>query len=164
MTELIRAWIMGLTGAAFLGAIAMLLAPRGRVRAVVGLVSGLVAVVALIAPVLEFDYGAYARNVREFEVSLELRTREWEEAQERLTSLIIRERSEAYILDKAESLGLVGLDVEVATSRDRGGWIYPYRVWLSGAYSASQRSALSEFLAGTFGIPAERQYWSGRDG
>ena len=164
MTEFIRLWIMGLTGAAFLAAIAMTLTPKGRPRAVVGLVSGLVTVVALIAPVLEFDYMAYARHMSDFQVSLEARSQEWETAQERLTSLIIRERSEAYILDKAESLGLVGLTVEVATAKSGDGWSYPYRVWISGDYSAEQQSALSEFLAGVFGIPAERQDWSGVEG
>jgi len=158
--ELIRIWVLGLTGAAFLAAIAMTLTPKGRPRSVVGLVAGLVTVVALIAPILEFDYAAFAQNVSGFEVSLEARTEEWELQQERLTSLIIRERSEAYILDKAESLGLVGLDIEVATARSPDGWHYPYRVWVSGTYTSSQQRALSEFLAGTFGIPAERQYWS----
>jgi len=158
--ELIRAWILGLTAAAFLASIAMTLAPKGRPRAVVGLVAGLVTVVALIAPILEFDYAAYARNVDAFEVSREGRNQEWEAVQERLTSRIISERSEAYIWDKAESLGLVGLDVAVETARDPDGWTIPYRVWISGEYSADQRRILSEFLAGTFGIPAERQHWS----
>jgi len=160
MTELVRVWVLGLTGAAFLAAIAMTLTPKGRPRAVVGLVTGMVTIVALIAPILEFDYAAYGRNVGEFEASLEVRAREWEDARERLTSRIISERSEAYILDKAESLGLVGLDVEVATARDESGWLFPDRVWLTGHYSVEQRNALSEFLAGTLGIPAERQYWS----
>jgi len=163
MTELIRTWILGLTAAAFLAAIAMALTPKGRPRAVVGLVTGLVTVLALIAPILEFDYAAYAQNVSAFEVSLEARNEAWEASQDNMTSLIIRERSEAYILDKAENLGLVGLDVEVATSRNAAGWHYPDRVWIVGEVSASQRSALSEFLAGTFGIPAERQYWSETD-
>jgi len=161
MTEFIRNWIMGLTAAAFLTAIAMTLTPKGRVRAVVGLVAGLVTVVALIAPIIEFDYEVYAGNIEGFELSLQTRSEAWEVSQERLTSLIIRERSETYILDKAESLGLVDIEVEVATSRNAAGWIYPQRVWITGNVSASQRSVLSEFLAGTFGIPAERQYWSG---
>jgi len=160
MTELIRTWIMGLTGAAFLATIATTLTPKGRPRAVVGLVTGLVTIVALIAPIIEFDYAAYASNVAHFEVSLEARNQEWEASQERLTSRIIRERSEAYILDKAESLGLVGLDVEVATGRNADGWLFPDRVWIIGEVSAAQQRALAEFLAGTFGIPAERQYWS----
>ena len=159
MTELIRAWIMGLTAAAFLAAIAMALTPKGRPRAVVGLVTGLVTIVALVAPILEFDYAAYVRNVNDFAFSLESRNQEWEVSQERVTSLIIRERSEAYILDKAESLGLVGLDIEVATARNPAGWFTPYRVWIVGEVSAAQQRALSEFLNGTFGIPAERQYW-----
>ena len=159
MTELIRSWILGLTGAAFLAAIAMSLTPKGRPRAVVGLVTGLVTIVALIAPVLEFDYAAYARHVEHFEVSLEARNQEWELTQERLTSRIIRERSEAYILDKAERLGLVGLDIEVATARSADGWLYPDRVWITGEISAAQQRELSAFLTKTFGIPTDSQFW-----
>ncbi|MCL2568651.1 MAG: hypothetical protein FWE12_04340 [Oscillospiraceae bacterium] len=160
MTELIRIWVLGLTGAAFLAAIAMTLTPKGRPRAVVGLVAGLGTIIALIAPIVEFDYAAFSQNIAGFESSLETRTAEWEVEQERLSSLIIRERSEAYILDKAESLGLVGLDIEVATARGSDGWLYPHRIWISGPHTQSQQSALSEFLTGTFGIPVERQYWS----
>ena len=164
MTELVRTWVMGLTAAAFLASIAMTLTPRGRPRAVVGLVAGLVTVVALIAPILEFDYVSYAGNREGLALDLEMRNEEWALRQEALTSRIIIERSEAYIWDKAESLGLVGLDIGVAVARDEAGWIRPDRVWISGVYTAAQQSALSEFLAETFGISAERQYWSGTDG
>ncbi|MCL2562718.1 MAG: hypothetical protein FWE08_01605 [Oscillospiraceae bacterium] len=163
MANLIRTWILGLTAAAFLAAVAMTLTPKGRPRAVVGLVTGLVTIAALIAPILDFDYEAYARNVEHFELSLEARNAEWEAHQEELTSRIIIERSEAYIWDKAESLGLVGMDIEVAVAHNEAGWMFPDRVWITGEYTTAQQSALSEFLAGTFGIPAERQYWSNAD-
>ena len=164
MTELIRSWIMGLTAAAFLGSIAMALTPKGRPRAVVALVAGLVTVVALIAPLMEFDPISYAQQVTALELSLDARMEEIEEAQERLTSLIISARSEAYILDKAESMGLVGLDIEVVTARNEAGWLFPDHVWITGTVSPAERRALSEFLAGTFGIPADRQYWSEENG
>ena len=162
MAELIRTWIMGLTAAAFLTSIAMTLTPKGRPRAVVSLVAGLVTIVALVAPILEFDYEAYARNLEGFEHTLEARTAEWDAAGEDLTSRIIIERSQAYIWDKAESLGLV-VRIEVATARNEAGWEFPDRVWISGDYTDSQQRALSEFLAEVFGISAERQYWSEAD-
>jgi len=163
MTELIRTWILGLTAAAFLTTIAMTLTPKGRPRSVVGLLSGLVTIVALIAPITEFDFGAYASNLENFEIQLEEKRIAMEAEQERLTSLIIREQSEAYIWDKAESLGLGHLAIEVATAQGEGGWMFPYRVWISGEVSLEERLILSDFLAGTFGIPAERQYWSESD-
>lgn len=163
MTDLIRTWILGLTAVAFLTAIAMTLTPKGRARAVVGLVSGLVTIVALIAPIAEFDFNAYAQNFGGFEAQMETRIEEMEAAQERLTSLLISQRSQAYIWDKAERLGLGHLAVEVATTLGADGWPVPDRVWIVGAVSPGDRQILSEFLTDTFGIPVNRQYWSESD-
>ncbi|MCL2843062.1 MAG: hypothetical protein FWE28_06280 [Oscillospiraceae bacterium] len=163
MPELIRTWLLGLTAAAFLTTIAMTLTPKGRPRAVVGLVSGLVTIVALIAPIVEFDFHAYARDTSGFEAQLEAQLEEMEAAQERLTSLLISQRSQAYIWDKAERLGLGHLTVEVATTQGADGWPVPDRVWVVGAVSPGDRQILSEFLTDTFGIPVNRQYWSESD-
>jgi len=163
MAELIRNWILGLTGAAFLTAIAMSLAPRGRVRAVTGLVAGLVTIVALISPILEFDYTAHVGNTAHFEQSLDLRMQEMEAAQERLQARIISERSAAYIWDKAESVGLVDLYIQVETARHPEGFLYPYKVWLEGVPTEEQRRTVEAYLTEVFGIPVERQIWSVAD-
>ena len=163
MTELIRNWILGLTAASFLGAIAMALTPKGRARAATGLVTGLVVIVALIAPVMEFDYLAYASSFEEFETSLYTRNQEMMIAQESLQARIISQRSAAYIWDKAESAGLLDLDIRVETAIRGDGRIYPYAVWLDGTYTAEQRRTIEAYLTETFGIPVERQMWSVAD-
>ena len=160
MTELIRSWVFGLTGVAFINAIAMTLAPKGKSRAIVGLTCGLVTVVALIAPILDFDYEVYALHVTRLDTTLEERVEEILIGQERLADKIIRERSQAYILDKANSLDIVYLTIEVETAQSSYGVIYPQEIWLSGRYTEEQRQKLGDFLSGTFGIPAERQHWS----
>ena len=163
MTELIRSWILGLTGAAFLTAIAMAITPKGRARAVTGLVAGLITIVVLIAPVLEIDPLIYTQSFEDFTSTMESRIVEMEEAQERLQARIISQRSASYILDKAESVGLVDLDIQVETERHPDGWLYPYAVFLHGRYTEEQKSTLEAYLAGTFGIPPERQIWSVAD-
>jgi len=160
MLELIRTWVLGLTAAAFIGALALAVTPKGKTRAAVGLVTGMMTIVVLIAPVIDFDYDAYARHVMEYDFALEARTREVEYSQERLTSWIIIERSETYILDKAEALGLSDLTVRVETMLDEARTPYPYEVWLTGRYTPAQRQTLADFLAAAFGIPAQRQHWS----
>ena len=160
MTELIRNWVLGLTAAAFIASLAMTLTPKGKIRAVVGLATGLMTIVALIAPVMDFDYAAYARHMAASDFVLESKIGEVEYAQERLTSLIIIQRSQAYILDKAESLGLSDLTVVVETMLDENRIPYPYEIWLTGPYTAEVQEILEHFLVGTFGIPTERQHWS----
>ena len=160
MTELIRTWIMGLTAAAFLTSLAMTLTPKGRTRAVVSLVCGLVTIIALVAPLMEFDPESEFANARGFEAPSDTRMEALALEQERLTRLIISERIGTYILDKAENLGLVDLTVQVETISTEGGDFLPAEIWVAGTYSAEQRRTLSEFVTRTFGIPPEKQHWS----
>ena len=163
MTELIRNWVLGITAAAFITAIAMAITPKGRTRAAVALVAGLVTIVVLIAPILEFDYAAHSLHFADFQASLDLRHEEMEAASKSLQARIISERSLAYILDKAESVGLLGLDIRIQTKTGLDGFIVPYSIYLTGVYDEEQRRTLEAYLSGTFGIPVERQIWSVAD-
>jgi len=160
LSELIQTWILGLVGASFLGAIALTVCPKGRVRAVVSLLAGLVTLLALIAPVLEFDFEAYAQNIVFSEAQLDDRIEEIQREQERLQTLIISEQSRTYIWDKAQSIGLPDLEIHVETRRSAVGEIYPYRIRLIGDVDPYQRTALEEFMEQNFGITNERQQWS----
>ena len=163
MTELIRNWILGLTAASFITAIAMAIAPKGRSRAATALVSGLVTIVVLLAPILDFDHTAHMAEFGEFEVSFTLAAEEMENASKSLQARIISERSMAYILDKAESVGLPNLDIRIQTKAGADGFVIPYAIYLTGVYTEEQKRTLEAYLAGTFGIPSERQTWSVTD-
>jgi len=163
MTELIRNWVLGLTAASFITGIAMAIAPKGRSRAATALVSGLVTIVVLIAPILDFDHTAYMQDFVETEVSVTLRTEEMENASKSLQARIISERSIAYILDKAESVGLPNLDIRIQTKAGADGFVVPYAIYLTGEYTLEQRRTLEAYLVGTFGIPIQRQTWSVTD-
>ena len=163
MTELIRTWIMGLVAASFLSAIALTLCPKGRIRSIVGLTAGLVTVVALVAPILDFDPEAHDLNLERFAFQLDTRIEEIEREQERLRTLIISDRSRTYIWDKAQSIGAYELDIQVETRRSPDGAVYPYGVRLIGSITSEQQEILERYLSDTFGITAERQQWSERD-
>lgn len=160
MTELIRNWVLGLTAASFITAIAMSITPKGRTRAATALVAGLVTIVVLVAPILDFDYTAYALHNPDFHISLELHTEEMQTASKSLQARIISERSRTYILDKAESVGLPDLDIRIQTKAGADGFVVPYAIYLTGHYNAEQRRTLEAYLVGTFGIPVKRQIWS----
>ena len=66
MTELIRTWILGVAGAAVLTGLALCLTPKGRVHSVLRLVCGAVMVIALVAPVLRFDFSSYAMDLARY--------------------------------------------------------------------------------------------------
>ena len=71
---------------------------------------------------------------------------------------LITEQTEAYIWDKAAALGAkVRAKVTLAALSEH--YSYPYAVTLTGRWTASQRQALSAYIAQTLGIPPERQTW-----
>lgn len=69
---------------------------------------------------------------------------------------IIKEQSEAYILDKASQLGLC-LEVRVDVSEDDVP--IPDRVFMRGGASAYSKMALELYVQENLGIPRERQQW-----
>ena len=70
-------------------------------------------------------------------------------------SQVITDQTEAYILDKAQSLGL---ELTVTVQPDESG--KPYRATLRGRTEKKDREALSGILETELGIPKERQLWS----
>ena len=156
MIELIRSWILGLVGAAVVCAVATELTPRGPVKSVVRCVCGAVMAAALLAPLLELDYPDYALHLARYRTSAAEVTAEAKEISGALNRRVIEDTLEAYILDKAQTLGaaLSGADVTVRWSTE-GVW-YPVAVELRG----QENAALSAWIEAELGIPREEQRWS----
>lgn len=161
MTELVRSWVMGITGVSLITGLVMSLTPKGRVRRIASLVCGIAMIATLISPVLSFEYDTYSQLLMDYNYNMDSYTENMEEENERLTRLIIQEDVSAYILDKAESLGLENVTVSVNTELDADGSWYPYEMWIEGDYSEAEMKELGNYIEAEFGIPAGRQYWSG---
>jgi len=155
MLELIRSWIMGIAGAAVICAIASEITPSGAVKNVQKIICGIVMAIALIYPLLNFDFSAYSINVAKYRDEASEITQQGEEISNRYQRSIIEESSAAYILDKAESLSLdiAGATVSAAWSTD-GVW-YLESATIYGGYNA----ALSSYIESELGIEGGKQYW-----
>lgn len=68
----------------------------------------------------------------------------------------IKERTEAYILSKAETMGAV-IHAEVSLDEN----CVPCSVRIDGRISPSYRSRLTQVIASELGIPKEQQEWIG---
>ena len=76
---------------------------------------------------------------------------------DRLNRTIIELECAAYILDKADALGLAVSSAAVTARWSEEGFWYP---WESrAACSESDRETLSAVIEAELGIPAERQSW-----
>lgn len=152
-----REWLLGIVLTAFAGGLARQLAPRGREQAMVRLVSGLLLALALLAPLAELTGAAWEGEALEA-AAFRQRTREQEalyrKNQQEVLAAIIAEKTEAYILDKANQLGLA-CTVRVTVAAGESGIPLPVSAAVRGAYSP----ALAECMEEEVGIPAQKQIW-----
>ena len=147
-----RQWLLGVVLTAFAGGLARQLAPKGRERALVGLVCRLLLTLALLEPLAELEWAAAARDwPGPAQAALAESYRQ--EGQAAL-SAVIAEKTEAYILDKADRLGL-RCAVEVAVSAGESGIPLPDAVTIRGGYSAALAACIEEEV----GVPPEKQIW-----
>ena len=158
MMVLLKSWVLRLTGACILTAIAAEISPEGRGKAVVRLVCGFVILAALISPLKDFDYSDYSRlKVKYAEDSLAVAS-SLEETDNRLLRNIIESKSEEYIMDKGSELGIGNLSADVDVKWSGEGYWYPWSVSLHGQ---GDFTALSDMIEAQLGIPAERQMING---
>ena len=152
-----RDWIHGIFAASLLCAVAMALCPPGRVRRVTRLVCGLACALAIAQPIMALDPAALSVGLAEYRRQAQILRESGEEEEKMLERTYIEDQCSAYILDKAEEIGvsLAGASVEARWDDEALLW-YPWSVTLDGAYTAP----LSRAIEGELGIPLSRQNWS----
>lgn len=156
MMELIRQWLLGVACAAMVLALAESLAPAGGVKKVCRLAGGMVLLLAAISPVLKLDEGALSRALSEYRITGQGYEDVLAEKNQLLYKTIIEENTAAYILDKAEELG-ISCQAEVSVAYDEDGFPYPWSVTVSGSWTEEQESQLSLFLETDLDISVQRQ-------
>ena len=157
--EHLRAWILGLAGAAVFCALCEELTPPGRVKGVEKLLAGLVMTLALLSPLLRLDMESYALGLAKYQSEARSLGASAEEISRELQRTFIAEQCRTYILDKAQALSapLAGAKVTLRWSSE--GYWYPVAVELEGAY----HEALSELMEAELGIGRKEQRWSGNE-
>lgn len=148
----VRRWLLGVVLTAFAGGLARQVAPKGRERALVGLVCGLLLTLALLEPLTALQWAepelawdgpaqaALAEAYRQDQIAA--------------LSAVIAEKTEAYILDKADRLGL-RCSLEVTVAAGESGIPLPDTVSIRGGYSADLAACIEEEV----GVPPEKQIW-----
>ena len=144
MLELIRHWLVGITCAAMLVALAESLIPAGSIRRIARLTGVLVLLSAILNPLLKLDTTALTRALTEYKLELSAYSADLEEENEILMKDIIEEQSGAYIQDKAAALGI---DCQVTVEADgEEEWPIPQSVTVMGSLTAEQQEELERKL------------------
>lgn len=140
------------------GMLAGLLEKGSPAYTITRLVCGMLMAFTVIRPVLDIDL----QNVLNFPATLyrsgEIVARDGQMLSETAMRTIIKNETEAYILDKAASLG-VELEVDVMLEDTYP--MAPISVRVSGNVSPYSRNRLQSIIAQELGISKENQIWTG---
>ena len=157
MTAL-RQWLLGVACTALMLAAAEGLTPKGSVKKVCRLAGGLALVLAAVGPLLQIDSGLIARAAEEYRAASRSCETELAEKNNLLYQTIIEDRTAAYIVDKAEELGIL-CQAEVTCSNDENGVPCPWEVTARGVWTEEMRAAVGRLLEDDLGIPPQRQHF-----
>lgn len=162
MMELLKQWLVGITCAAMIVALADSLTPKGTVKKIGHIAGGLLLLLAVVKPLMEVDFSALAVATVSLE-GVEVVYDDWEKTNTELMKTIIGEKTGAYILDKAEELGAdcTGVAVECAVGEEDVP--YPSAVTVTGAMTQAQWDALARTIEADLAIPRERQTYESGD-
>lgn len=157
MNALLREWLLGITCAAMLLALAEQLIPDGAGKRVLRLAGGLLLILMAVNPIAKLDTRELQNIVKEFDVQVRAADEELEAANDFLYESIIEEKTAAYILDKAEELGM-SCRVFVSVAWD-GEIPKPHAARIYGAWTETQREALSRMMEEELGIISSMQHF-----
>lgn len=156
--EHIRAYILAVVAAAILcGLVLTLVGKKSTTGAVIKLLCGLFLSLTLIVPLsgpglLDFSsYESFWENEAQYYASAGQ-----ESALDQIET-IITEQCQAYILDKAASLGA---NIQVVIRLSEEDTPVPWEVTVTGNISPYGKSVLKKWIADELGIPEERQIWT----
>lgn len=160
MTEFAGNWIKAIACAAIICAAASALTPKGKVKSVQKLICGIVLIMAIISPLLNKDMPELSLDMSKYREEADKIVQNSESKENRLSRTIIENELNAYILDKAKSLGVTLQSVKISMRwSDQECW-YPYEVTLSGKIAQREKDLVAGAIEAELGIPKLRQHWS----
>ena len=158
MMEFLRNWLIGITAAAIILALADILMPEGSVKRIGKFAGGLLLMLAILRPVLSLDYEVLAGSLANFRYEVQEYSMSLEIENERLKKIIIEDRTGAYIRDKAAELG-ISCTVAVQCRVHEKEQLYPVSVTVYGEMTPEQNAKLIRIIEAEISIPPEMQYY-----
>lgn len=158
MMDMMRNWLLGIAGVAFLLALAEGMMPDGTAKRVGKLTGGLLLFVVMFRPLVGMDFESLALQVTQYDWENDSAYQAIKTENEKLTAQLIGEDLSAYIEKKAKELG-AECSVAVTCKENPGGMQIPESVKITGRFSAQTQKALSQVIQDDLDIPSERQYF-----
>ena len=147
MMELVKQWLLGITGAAILAALAEGIMPEGGIKQIGKLACGVMLLTAILMPLKDIDTTVFSEHMDYDSAQSHLLR---EETQVRIKQLIEDEFS-AYSMDKAQKLG-ISCEIRVrCRQQGESGIFLPEQAEISGA-AEEERRAVAVMLCTDLGL------------
>ena len=135
MTEWLFSWIRSLVAASLLSALALQLTPEGSVKRVTRFTCGILLACTLLSPVLRTDETSFSLALNDYRRTVAELTDDLEEQENQLLRTYIEQKTAAYILDEARSIGMPEPSVSVKVKWGDESWV-PCEVTIRGEITA----------------------------
>ncbi len=156
--EDIRTYIISVVAASVIcGSIRMLFKKKGGTTALISALCGIFMAFVLISPLRKLDFSVYGDYFSGFMEDAQSVVKEGELTALQEQRAFIKKEAEAYILDKAVSLGA---DISVLVTVSENTPPTPIQITVKGAVSPYVKKVLKSYLEEQFGIPEEAQTWT----
>lgn len=160
MMGALKEWLLSVTAAAILCALAQGLISPGPVRRVGRLTAGLVMAVALLSPLASLKGVEPGEWLESWHPQGEVQ--ELEEQRDETMKTVIEAECSAYIVDKAAALG-AECQVEIECAPEGDGVFLPWQVTVTGDLTSGQREQLTQQIQEDLGVPPERQQYATKE-
>lgn len=157
-------WLLGVTAAAMLLALAESLTPKGAVRQIGKLTGGLVLMMAILQPILKLDYSALAGALSRYREDLGVYQVQPKTENFRLMKSIIEAKSAAYIQDKAADLGILCRVAVTCGAQTEEEYPYPTAVLVEGALTDTEIQQMKLLIEADLAVPAQAQTYRKESG
>lgn len=153
----IRQYLLSIVTASLISALAIaFVGKKGLYSAVTKLLAGLFLSITVIAPWTNLEINDISSYFDSMEFDAVCAVAEGEHMAETATGTIIKEQTEAYILEKASA---IGISVEVVVMFADTSPLLPHTVIITGNASPYEKQVLQLYITEKLGIPKERQSW-----
>ena len=154
--EWIRSWLLSITCAAVIAALAVALCPEGFSRKLTRSAGGLLLLLAVLGPVRQLESGDMADILAKYRLWPGDAIQTMAEDQEMRKAIIARQTA-AYISDKAAALGIREPQVWVTCRLTQDGFPAPESVQVQGSGSQEAWQALQRAITADFGLDESKQ-------
>ena len=159
MTEALRQ----LCGLSLFCGIALGLMPEGGVKKAASIACTVVLVMTVLLPLGTLDVSQYSLELAKYREMGEQLEERGDAVRDSMSRTVIEQECEAYIMDKAEAMGITVDTVKVrAFWSSEGVWV-PESAEIRSGCGESEKNRLSDVIFADLGIPAENQEWSGNE-